>query len=144
MKSNRKNPNGQGVLLVHGLADSPLASHFITWADLSMDLPTQQISNGSHLRLLFSPQNPVYGRDGEIMICGNGQTTLDEAKCQAGEKVWYSAYGYQETGKIHARLTWNPYFAESMSLLDNVMQQSVSQSPAILAEQFVKPLTLRM
>ena len=110
----------------------------------SMDLPAQQISNGSHLSLLFSPQNPVYGRGGEIMICGNGQKEADEAKCQAGEAVWYSAYGYQESGKIHARLTWNPYFAESMSLLDHVMQQGVLQSPAVLAEQFVKPLTLRM
>jgi len=110
----------------------------------SMDLPAQQISNGSHLGLLFSPQNPVYGRDGEIMICGNGQKEADEAKCQAGEAVWYSAYGYQESGKIHARLTWNPYFAQSMSLLDNVMQQGVLQSPAMLAEQFVEPLTLSM
>jgi len=110
----------------------------------SMDLPTQQISNGSHLGLLFSPLNPVYGRDGEIRICGNGQKEADEAKCQAGEQVWYSAYGYQESGKIHARLTWNPYFTQSMSLLDNVMQQGVLQSPAILAEQFVEPLTLRM
>jgi hypothetical protein len=29
-------------------------------------------------------------------------------------------------------------------LLDNVMQQGVLQSQVILAEQFVKPLTLRM
>lgn len=125
----------------------------------SMDLPEQQISNGSHLGLLFSPHNPVYGRGGEITICNNGQKTADESKCQAGANVWYSAHGYQESGKVHARLTWNPYFAESMSLLDQVMQQSSLPSrfrtsstkastartiTTSLAEQFIEPITLRM
>lgn len=110
----------------------------------SMDLPEQNISNGSHLGLLFSPQNPVYGRGGEIIVCGNGQKKADEEKCLAGENVWYSAYGYQESGKIHARLTWNPYFTQSMTLLDNVMQKSVVRKQTMLAEAFAKPLTLQM
>ncbi|MFT7683732.1 MAG: esterase/lipase [Moritella dasanensis] len=110
----------------------------------SMDLPQQRISNGSHLGLLFSPSNPVYGRDGEITMCGNGQGDVDEAKCQAGEEVWYSAYGYQEPGKIYARLSWNPYFAESMNVLDDVMQQGTQQSSKTLADLFAEPITLSM
>lgn len=132
------NPNNKLVWEGENQPADPRAISF------SMDLPAQQISNGSHLGLLFSTDNPVYGRDGEIMICGNGQREADEAKCLAGEKVWYSAYGYQETGKVHARLTWNPYFAESMVLLDKVMEQEVQQPSMVAAELFTESLTLRM
>ncbi|WP_198435956.1 carboxylesterase [Moritella sp. F3] len=114
----------------------------------SMDLPQQRISNGSHVGLLFSPLNPVYGPDGEITICDNGQREVDEAKCQAGEEVWYSAYGYQEPGKVYARLSWNPYFAESMAILDDVMQQGTLKSSIVLTDALfapiLKPLTLSM
>lgn len=91
--------------------------------NFSMDLPAQNISNGSHQGILFSPENPVYGRNGEVIICSNGQTEKDETKCNVGNDIWFSAYGYRESGKVHARMTWNPYFDESMLLLDKVMQQ---------------------
>jgi len=132
------NPNNQLVWQGEAQPADPRSIRF------SMDLPAQQISNGSHLGLLFSPMNPVYGRGGEIMICNNGQQEVNEAKCLAGEQVWYSAYGYQESRKIYARLTWNPYFAKSMLLLDGVMQQRTLQSPAMLADGFVEPLAFRM
>jgi len=61
--------------------------------------------------------------EGEVIICSNGQTEKDETKCNVGNDIWFSAYGYRESGKVHARMTWNPYFDESMLLLDKVMQQ---------------------
>ncbi len=87
----------------------------------SMQLPEQRISNGSHMGLLFSPDNPEYGRSGRNRICANGQQEAQQLLCAQGEEVWYSAWGYREPGKIHARLTYNPYFAQSMALLDQVM-----------------------
>ncbi|MGF1754457.1 alpha/beta fold hydrolase [Vibrio makurazakiensis] len=87
----------------------------------SMKIDEQRISNGSHMGLLFSPQNPNYGIDGSEIICSNGQGVELEEQCIAGEPVWYSAWGHQEAGKIHARLTYNPYFEESMNALDDVL-----------------------
>ncbi|MBI6711009.1 alpha/beta hydrolase [Pseudomonas syringae] len=73
-------------------------------------LPEYRISRFSHMGLLFSADNPLYGLSGSQRICWNGQSTPDTAKCMAGEPVWYSDWGYTEPGKIHARLTFNPYF----------------------------------
>ncbi|POD47211.1 MULTISPECIES: alpha/beta hydrolase [Pseudomonas syringae group] len=73
-------------------------------------LPEYRISRFSHMGLLFSADNPLYGVSGSQRICWNGQSTADTAKCMAGEPVWYSDWGYTEPGKIHARLTFNPYF----------------------------------
>ncbi|NAP03535.1 alpha/beta hydrolase [Pseudomonas syringae] len=73
-------------------------------------LPEYRISRFSHMGLLFSADNPLYGVSGSQRICWNGQSTPDTAKCMAGEPVWYSDWGYTESGKIHARLTFNPYF----------------------------------
>lgn len=73
-------------------------------------LPDYRISQFSHMGLLFSPDNPLYGVDGKQRICWNGQETPDMQKCLAGDQVWYSDWGYREPGKVHARLTFNPYF----------------------------------
>lgn len=87
----------------------------------SMYIPEQRISNGSHMGLMFSPNNPYYGMNGSIKICSNGQTEEQELACMNGDPVWYSAWGHHEETKGHARLTYNPYFDESMALLDKVM-----------------------
>jgi hypothetical protein len=86
-----------------------------------MKLPEQRISNGSHMGLLFSPQNPYYGINGSEKICSNGQAEGLEEACQAGEETWYSAWGYQEPNKNHARLTFNPYFEDNMHKLSEMM-----------------------
>lgn len=82
-------------------------------------LPELHISQFSHMGLLFSPDNPLYGPQGSQRICWNGQATTDMARCVAGEPVWYSDWGYQEPGKVHARLTFNPYYQwQSQVMLD--------------------------
>ncbi|MDR0355712.1 MAG: alpha/beta fold hydrolase [Deltaproteobacteria bacterium] len=73
-------------------------------------LPEWRISSFSHMGALFSPANEAYGPNGARRICHNGQSEANYARCLSGEEVWYSAYGHEEEGKIHARLTFNPYF----------------------------------
>ena len=73
-------------------------------------LPQYRISQFSHMGLMFSPDNPLYGVAGTQRICWNGQTAPDMQQCIAGRPVWFSDWGYREPGKVHARLTFNPYF----------------------------------
>lgn len=87
----------------------------------SMNRPDLKIVDGSHMGLLFSPINPEYGEKGTVRICSNGQTEEQEKACEEGADVWFSAYGVKEEGKIFARLTYNPYFEQSMAMLDHVM-----------------------
>jgi hypothetical protein len=35
--------------------------------------------------------------------------------------VWYSDWGYREPGKMHARLTFNPYFNWQLGVIDEVL-----------------------
>ena len=89
----------------------------------SMNRPDLKIVDGSHMGLLFSPINPEYGENGAVRICSNGQTEEQELACEEGADVWFSAYGVKEEGKIFARLTYNPYFEQSMEMLDHVMSK---------------------
>lgn len=112
-----KMPNPGNVLVWQG--ETPLADQRAV--RFSMRIPHLRISNGSHMGLLFSPENPEYGMNGHKMICSNGQDEELQRLCAQDKEVWYSAWGYREPGKIHARLTYNPYFEQSMTLLDKVM-----------------------
>ncbi|MFC6981288.1 alpha/beta hydrolase [Microbulbifer taiwanensis] len=87
----------------------------------SDSLPEQNISQFSHMSVLFSPRNPLYGIGADQRICWNGQSPEDYASCLAGEQVWYSAWGYRESGKVHARLTYNPYFDWQLEVMDSVL-----------------------
>lgn len=77
-----------------------------------MRLAEHKISTGSHMSPLFAPSNAYYGEHGEKRMCMNSMDEEEYARCKKGEEVWLSAWGYEEEGKIHARLTWNPYFNE--------------------------------
>lgn len=108
-------PHNQLVWQGERTLSEPRATRF------SMKLPEFHISNGSHMGLLFSPDNPNYGVKGSLRMCNNGQSEEDEQRCHQQQEIWYSAWGYVEPGKIHARLTYNPYFEQSMKLVDKVM-----------------------
>jgi esterase/lipase len=113
-------PNPNNVLIWQGettLEDSRAIQY-------SMKIPEQRISNGSHMGLLFSPNNPYYGINGSKKICSNGQVEDFEAQCNAASEVWYSAWGYREKDKNHARLTYNPYFFDAMEKLDAVLSSA--------------------
>lgn len=114
------NPSGHIVWQGENKIAEPRSTQF------SMYLPKQRISNGSHMGLLFSPNNPNYGVNGSNIICSNGQGEEKEAQCQSGENIWYSAWGYTEPNKVHARLTYNPYFEQSMKIMDRVMASTRS------------------
>lgn len=87
----------------------------------SMRLPEQRISAGSHMSMLYKPDNAHYGINGRFRMCSNGQQEALEQLCRQGEEVWYSGWGHQETGKIYARLSWNPYFKETMAVMQKVL-----------------------
>lgn len=87
----------------------------------TMNVPEQRISAASHMSTLFSDKNPLYGTASDFRICDNGQGNEAEARCKAGEEVWYGPWGfkpdktdetlaYSKHEKVYARLTYNPYF----------------------------------
>lgn len=85
-----------------------------------MSIPNFNISTGSHMSPLFAPCNHHYGMKGEKRMCGNGQGIRKQKACERGDKVWYSAWGHWERDKVHARLTWNPYYANMSRVITNI------------------------
>ena len=89
---------------------------------LTMRLDTLRISTGSHMSPLFAPANPYYGKNGEHRMCMNSFDNEATSRCETGEEVWYSAWGYEEPGKIHARLTWNPHYTELEQAIASIVR----------------------
>ena len=84
-------------------------------------LPQDKISQFSHMGLLFSPDNPLYGKNGSERICLNSMSDELTIACEKSSDLWFSAWGYEEKGKIHARLTFNPYFNWQLDTLLGVI-----------------------
>ena len=84
------------------------------------NLPQERISQFSHMSVLFAPDNPLYGRKGSLPLCSNGQPEAAAQRCLQGEEVWYSDWGLVEENKIHARLTWNPWFDWQTQVMNEV------------------------
>jgi len=82
-----------------------------------------QVSNYSHMGILFKPENTYFGYPSGYRICDNGQTELAFRKCYKKGDIWYSAWGYQEPDKAHARLTFNPKFDDMMQVLKQVLKK---------------------
>jgi alpha-beta hydrolase superfamily lysophospholipase len=84
-------------------------------------LPQWRISQFSHMGVLFAPDNPLYGREGSLKLCRNSRDGAAIQACLQGAEVWYSDWGYTEPGKVHARLTFNPYFELQTQVMAEVM-----------------------
>ncbi|THF62397.1 alpha/beta fold hydrolase [Pseudothauera nasutitermitis] len=101
-------------------------------------LPELRISQFSHMGLMFSADNPLYGATGSLRLCWNGQETADTAACEQGAPVWFSDWGYREPDKIHARLTFNPHFAWQGAVMERVLNGS-GQPPMLAAVPSAQP-----
>lgn len=99
-------------------------------------LPEYRISQFSHMSVLFSPQNQLYGSAGSLRFCENGQNDDFYARCKNGEEVWYSDWGFETPDRIHARLTFNPYFDWQMDVVAEVLG---APGPKVLTGQNSEP-----
>jgi alpha-beta hydrolase superfamily lysophospholipase len=85
-------------------------------------VPEMRVSSFSHTGVLFSPDNPEYGPDGNQRNCHNGQGGRRAfERCLAEPEVWFSAWGHREPGRIHARLTFNPWFEWQAGVIEEAL-----------------------
>lgn len=87
-------------------------------------IASEKISQFSHMGILFSSSNPLYGTEGLLRICLNSMDASLTRACEQGVDLWYSDWGYKEKGKVHARLTFNPYFEWQSSVMVDVLAAS--------------------
>lgn len=93
-------------------------------------LPKFHISRFSHMGVVFSPKDPLYGIHGSLRICANGEDKAATPACERGAPVWYAGWGYKHAGRVYARLTFNPYFDWQMRVMNAVLKTTSSTSPS--------------
>ena len=70
----------------------------------------ERILNQSHMGLMIAPENPRYGRDGDLVVC-NGSSDVLRGSCRTAPLLWYGAWGTRSPdGTPVARTTYNPDF----------------------------------
>jgi hypothetical protein len=124
MQFSEKFTNTHNQLLWFGeqdLADSRSTRY-------SMNMPEHKYLSASHISLVFAPNNPIYKRDGEIRLCFNEQPigTPDDCADVPSDEVWFAAYGDGDESTVRARMSWNPYFEQSMQKMSEFLIQSHS------------------
>ncbi|WP_261817309.1 alpha/beta fold hydrolase [Vibrio gallicus] len=118
LSSQFTNPNN--VMLWFG--DNPPQDTRVS--TYTMDLPKQKIVSASHISVMYSPNNPVYKRDGEIRLCFKQQPESAPKDCSEvdSSQVWYGAWGDGDEHTVRARTSWNPYFKQSMQKLKTFLE----------------------
>jgi len=95
-------------------------------------LPNLHISQFSHMGVVFSPDNALYGIHGSLRICSNGGDKAAITACEQGAHVWYAGWGFKQSGRIYARLTFNPYFDWQMQVMNEVLKASSKKAVSIV------------
>ncbi|WP_261835487.1 alpha/beta hydrolase [Vibrio ishigakensis] len=113
--------NQDNVMIWYG--DNALADSRIT--KFKMDLPEEQIVSASHISVMYSPDNPVYKRDGEVRLCFRDQPEGTPEDCSEvdANQVWFAAWGDGDENTVRARTSFNPYFEQSMQMLDEFLKK---------------------
>lgn len=113
--------NKDNVMLWYG--DNAIADNRII--KFTMDLPTEHIVSASHISVMYSPDNPVYRRDGEVRLCFREQPKGYPKDCSEvdAEEVWFAAWGDGDENTVRARASFNPYFKQSMQMLDTFLKK---------------------
>lgn len=124
-KQYMRNPNNQ--IIWYGERDYK-DERFVQF---TMNRPDLYIRGSSHIAPLYSEVNPLYGKGGVMRQCGTlvNETEIGEVECPELNNVWHSAWGFLfKEDKISARLSWNPYFDETMSRVFEVMDSVAPDS----------------
>ena len=80
-----------------------------------------RVLNQSHLGLMYSPDNPLFGKDGSILVCNGNEYPIFMA-CMNARNHWFGAQHTESPdGTAVARITYNPDFSHMMTLIEQVL-----------------------
>ncbi len=85
-------------------------------------LPKYKIRSFSHLGLVYSPDNPYYGKKGTERFCLRDQDEKLLQYCRDNRYVWYGSWRENRDDHPYARLTFNPYFDYQINLIEQTFE----------------------
>ena len=85
----------------------------------------RRIINQSHLSLMNSPNNPLFGERGNVLVCNGNEYPIFMA-CMRAKGHWYGAqHTPSPDGTPVARTTYNPKFDRIFESFDNLFIQGM-------------------
>lgn len=85
----------------------------------------RRILNQSHLSLMNSPDNPLFGESRRILVCNGNEFPVFMA-CMRGNNHWYGAQHTPSPDNTPvARTTYNPDFEHMMQSFEEVFEKSL-------------------
>ncbi|MEE9319293.1 MAG: alpha/beta fold hydrolase [Granulosicoccus sp.] len=89
--------------------------------------PSKRILNQSHLSLMNSPDNPLFGESAAVLVCNGNEYPIFMA-CMRSSQHWYGAqHTASPDGVAVARTTYNPDFDSVMQRFDEVLVNPVTE-----------------
>ena len=80
--------------------------------------PEHRILSQSHLGLMYAPDNPLFGREGTVLVC-NGNDYPVFIACMRSQQHWFGAQHAESSDGIPvARTTWNPDWDNVLNRFD--------------------------
>jgi len=81
---------------------------------------SHRVLNQSHLGIMYSPDNPLFGKEGRVLVCNGNEYPIFMA-CMRSERHWYGAqHTPSPDGVAVARTTWNPDWSYLLESFDEV------------------------
>ena len=101
--------------------------HFNNLERVNSYLPDKKIINFSHISLLYSPENKVYGSNGSYKECGTniGVIPAKQAEdCLKSNNNWKGEFNRENDAKYYPfqRLTFNPLFDSMVEQIDSYLK----------------------
>ena len=82
-----------------------------------------RILNQSHLGIMYRAENPLFGKDGKILVCNGNEYPIFMA-CLRASNHWLGAQHTESPdGTPVARITYNTDFKNMLTLVDRVLLQ---------------------
>ncbi|MGY0217126.1 alpha/beta hydrolase [Endozoicomonadaceae bacterium StTr2] len=79
--------------------------------------PVLHILSQSHISLINSPVNKLFGRHGNTRFC-KGRDEASQQQCMANQQVWYGAWEMESPDQtVIARTTYNPRYERQLEVI---------------------------
>lgn len=85
--------------------------------------PKLRIINQSHQGVIMAPENPLFGKDGSVLVCNGNDWPTFSGCLYSTESHWFGAQHTLSPDKVPvARTTYNPDFAHVFDAFDAVFR----------------------
>jgi hypothetical protein len=126
-------PNENSRFIYYGdLRETPPAGSRIEFR--SAFIPDEKVHHFSHVAFPFSPENPIFGRDGVFKEClhFHDDSGRKAGNCLSVSNPWKGEWGgtSDEDYRPMLRLTYNPEFKTMLEDMVDFIEATIDQSRA--------------